>query len=32
MSQQDYFIEFSRELGELNGNIKSVLSRLEQGG
>ena len=31
MSQQDYFIEFSRELGELNGNIKSVLSRLEKG-
>ena len=31
MSQQDYFIEFSRELGALNGNIKSVLSRLEKG-
>ena len=31
MSQQDYFIEFSRELGNLNGNIKSVLSRLEKG-
>lgn len=31
MSQQDYFIEFARELGALNGNIKSVLSRLEKG-
>ena len=31
MSQQDYFIEFSRELGALNVNIKSVLSRLEKG-
>ena len=31
MSQQDYFIEFSRELGNLNGNIKSVLERLEKG-
>lgn len=31
MSQQEYFIKFSRELGELNGNIKSVLSRLEKG-
>ena len=31
MSQQDYFIEFARELGNLNGNIKSVLSRLEKG-
>lgn len=31
MSQQDYFIEFARELGDLNGNIKSVLSRLEKG-
>ena len=31
MSQQDYFIEFSRELGNLNGNIKSVLARLEKG-
>lgn len=30
MSQQDYFIEFARELGNLNGNIKSVLSRLEK--
>ena len=30
MSQQDYFIEFARELGALNGNIKSVLSRLEK--
>ena len=31
MSQQDYFIEFSRELGKLNGNIESVLERLEKG-
>ena len=31
MSQQDYFIEFARELGNLNGNIKSVLARLEKG-
>lgn len=31
MSQQDYFIKFARELGDLNGNIKSVLSRLEKG-
>lgn len=31
MSQQDYFIEFASELGALNGNIKSVLSRLEKG-
>ena len=31
MSQQDYFIEFARELGALNGNIKSVLERLEKG-
>lgn len=31
MSQQDYFIEFARELGNLNGNIKSVLQRLEKG-
>ena len=31
MSQQYYFIEFSRELGNLNGNIKSVLERLEKG-
>ena len=31
MSQQDYFIQFARELGALNGNIKSVLSRLEKG-
>lgn len=31
MSQQDYFIEFARELGALNGNIKSVLQRLEKG-
>lgn len=30
MSQQDYFIQFSRELGNLNGNIKAVLSRLEK--
>lgn len=30
MSQQDYFIEFARELGALNGNIKSVLQRLEK--
>lgn len=31
MSQQDYFIQFASELGALNGNIKSVLSRLEKG-
>ena len=31
MSQQDYFIQFSRELGALNGNIEAVLSRLEKG-
>lgn len=31
MSQQDYFIQFSRELGKLNGNIESVLARLEKG-
>lgn len=31
MSQQDYFIEFARELVNLNGNIKSVLQRLENG-
>ena len=31
MSQQDYFIEFSSELGKLNGNIESVLKRLEKG-
>ena len=31
MSQQDYFIQFSRELGKLNGNIQSVLERLEKG-
>lgn len=31
MNPQEYFIEFSRELGELNGNIKSVLLRLEKG-
>ena len=31
MSQQDYFIEFARELGTLNGNIEAVLKRLEKG-
>ena len=31
MSQQDYFIQFARELGKLNGNIESVLKRLEKG-
>ena len=31
MSQQDYFIEFARELGNLNGNIEAVLKRLEKG-
>lgn len=31
MSQQDYFIQFASELGNLNGNIKSVLERLEKG-
>lgn len=31
MSQQDYFIQFARELGKLNGNIESVLERLEKG-
>ena len=30
MSQQDYFIQFSRELGALNGNIEAVLKRLER--
>ena len=29
MSQQDYFIQFASELGKLNGNIESVLKRLE---
>ena len=29
MSQQDYFIQFARELGALNGNIEAVLKRLE---
>lgn len=27
MSQQDYFIEFARELGALNGNIEAVVER-----
>lgn len=31
MSQQDYFIQFARELGVLNGNIEAVLKRLEKG-
>ena len=31
MSQQDYFTQFARELGKLNGNIESVLKRLEKG-
>lgn len=31
MSQQDYFIQFAKELGKLNGNIESVLERLEKG-
>ena len=31
MSQQDYFIQFASELGKLNGNIESVLKRLEKG-
>lgn len=31
MSEQDWFIQFARELGELNGNIKQVLGRLEKG-
>ena len=31
MSQQDYFIQFARELGALNGNIEAVLKRLEKG-
>ena len=30
MSQQDYFIQFARELGTLNGNIEAVLKRLER--
>ena len=30
MSQQDYFIQFARELGALNGNIEAVLKRLER--
>lgn len=28
---KDYFIEFARQLGELNGNINAVLDRLEKG-
>ena len=31
MSEKDYFIEFARQLGELNGNINAVLVRLEKG-
>ena len=30
MSQQDYFIEFARELGNLNGNLTAVLNRIEE--
>ena len=30
MSQQDYFIQFARELGTLNGNIEAVLKHLER--
>lgn len=30
MSQQDYFIEFARELGNLNGNLTAVLKRIEE--
>jgi len=30
MSQQDYFIQFDRELGTLNGNIEAILKRLER--
>ena len=30
MSQQDYFIQFSRELGALNGNIEAVLKLLDR--
>ena len=31
MSEHDYFVEFARELGALNGNITAVLKRLEKG-
>ena len=31
MSEKDYFIDFARQLGELNGNISAVLQRLEKG-
>ena len=31
MSEKDYFISFAAQLGELNGNIASVLKRLEKG-
>ena len=31
MSQQDYFIQLSSELGALNGNIEDVLKRLDKG-
>ena len=30
MSQQDYFIQFDRELGALNGNIEAVLKLLDR--
>ena len=30
-NEKDYFIEFARQLGELNGNINAVLVRLEKG-
>lgn len=30
MSQQDYFIQFARELGNLNGNLTAVLKRIEE--
>ena len=30
MSQQDYFIQFARELGSLNGNLTAVLKRIEE--
>ena len=31
MSERDYFVDFARQLGELNGNITAVLQRLEKG-
>lgn len=30
MSERDYFIEFAKELGQLNGNLTAVLKRIEE--